>query len=164
VSLEGYLLFKTGRGVKLGTRSDFYVGVGEKAEWIGSYAWDGNPGSIHEDIPLDVFVTEEDYRSQVKNYLAQHGGDATYPENGWPWPWEDSGTTDYAYMWLEGTVLISCFGSPLYTFKEEQKFLNELHNDDEEFEPKGAAPIFPNMKDRQNVRWDGGSGVIVISG
>jgi hypothetical protein len=28
----------------MGTRADFYVGRGETAEWLGSIAWDGNPG------------------------------------------------------------------------------------------------------------------------
>ena len=26
----------------MGTRADFYVGVGKKAEWLGNVAWDGD--------------------------------------------------------------------------------------------------------------------------
>jgi hypothetical protein len=46
--------------------------------------------------------------------------DATRPEDGWPWPWEDSRTTDYAYAFDNGKVWASCFGYAWFDPLEEE--------------------------------------------
>ncbi|HKI68790.1 MAG TPA: hypothetical protein VKA67_04320, partial [Verrucomicrobiae bacterium] len=46
---------------------------------------------------------EDEYRAAVAEMLAGRE-DATLPEMGWPWPWNDSNTTDYAYAFRDGKV------------------------------------------------------------
>lgn len=134
----------------MGTRADFYDGRGLDAEWLGSIAWDGYPGGIPRDLleATDAAL----FRNQVTIFLASRE-DATLPERGWPWPWEDSGTTDYAYALDEGKVWGSCFGYEWFDATQPEP------------EDRGSkVAVFPNMKDRQNVRWDKGSGVIILGG
>ncbi len=43
----------------MGTRADFYVGLGEQAEWLGSVAWDGNPDNDVAAInQLEAFINQ----------------------------------------------------------------------------------------------------------
>jgi len=43
----------------MGTRADFYVGIGPEAEWVGSIAYDGYPDGVIADYKTDV--SEFDY-------------------------------------------------------------------------------------------------------
>lgn len=154
----------------MGTRADFYVGRGASAEWLGSIAWDAYPEGLPDDV-LDA-KTEKLFRQRVETFLADRE-DATRPADGWPWPWEDSGTTDYSYA-FDGGVWITCFGHGWRTTKEWRAHdaalrLYEGRADDE----KGEEPPelwddgkveFPDMKDRQNVTLGKRSGVIVVGG
>ena len=138
----------------MGTRADFYVGRGEQAEWLGSIAWDGYPPGVFDNMDVLRQVTEEDaWRHHVSEFLAIRD-DSTLPEAGWPWPWEDSGTTDYAYAFDGGQVWGSGFGTAWFVVAD-----GEPEADDRG--PETAT--FPNMKERQNVRWDSGSGLLVIA-
>ncbi len=91
----------------MGTRADFYVGRGPEAEWLGSIAFDGYPSGNPE--PIFSADSEGEYRRLVEVVLASNDC-ATRPADGWPWPWPDSGTTDCAYAWDRGKVLVSWFG------------------------------------------------------
>lgn len=154
----------------MGTRADFYVGRGETAEWLGSIAWDGYPNGIDQNI---LFATEEaDYRNFVSDFLAnRRSGDGTTPDMGWPWPWEDSRTTDYAYAFDGGAVYGSCFAHGWFVAKDALGPGSDVYDDDEDAE--GPLPgvteektvVFPNMKDRKNVAIPGSnrSGVTVLT-
>lgn len=91
----------------MGTRADFYIGRGEKAEWIGSIAWDGYPGDRTHGI-LSA-ANKHQFLGAVTALAGEN--DFTRTAEGWPWPWETSATTDYAYAWDDGAVYVSCFGS-----------------------------------------------------
>lgn len=78
----------------MGTRADFYVGRGEKAEWLGSIAWDGYPDGIPKQI-LNC-TGEAAFRHAVDEFMKGRD-DRSLPADGWPWPWDNSRTTDYAY-------------------------------------------------------------------
>jgi hypothetical protein len=81
----------------MGTRADYYVGKGKSAEWIGSIAWDG-----HEvEASIKRSKSEKSYRKAVADFLATRN-DATLPKDGWPWPWDDSGTSDCAFTFAGG--------------------------------------------------------------
>ena len=83
----------------MGTRADFYVGRDPATmEWLGSIAMDGYP----EGNPAEVLNcwTEDDYRRRVAEMLRRETH-ATTPDQGWPWPWVDSGKTDFAYAFDE---------------------------------------------------------------
>lgn len=135
----------------MGTRADFYVGRGANAEWLGSIAFDGYPtGHPSDVIPA---TTEADYRARVAKMLAgvYH---ATLPEHGWPWPWDDSRTSDYAYAWDAGRV----WGHGCCWFDAT---MIEPEEDEHECAGEGA---FPDMSSRKAVTFGKRSGLIVISG
>ena len=134
----------------MGTRADFYVGKGENAEWIGSIAWDGYPKEIPEEILKAK--SEEEYRKNVEAFLEKRD-DGTLPAQGWPWPWEDSGMTEYAYAFDNGEVYLCSFGTKWFLPSEEK----ELESDVKE-------AIFPNMANKQKVTLGERSGTIIIQG
>ena len=158
----------------MGTRADFYVGRGENAEWIGSIAWDGYPSGIkptstnkdrwgcseHEPRPkgahLFASADEATFRDRVEQFFANRE-DVTRPAEGWPWPWDDSGTTDYAYAFDGGKVYASCFGSAWWLASRKAP--------DDPDSVRGAKAVFPKMERGRFARpGDKRSGVIVIEG
>lgn len=136
----------------MGTRADFYA---EDMTWLGSIAWDGYPGGI--DLDLLRSTSDAVYRANVARFLAGRD-DATLPERGWPWPWDDSRTTDYAYALRDGAVHASSFGSPWFALDLDAEEYGEPRD------PSGDPAEFPNMAERKNVRLDGGSGLIILGG
>ena len=130
----------------MGTRADFYVGRGEHAEWLGSIAWDGYPRGIDKQV-LGC-QSEEAFRHAVATFLAGREN-KTLPEQGWPWPWMDSSTTDYAYAFDEGQVWAA----------------SEGWFDPNKPEPDDAGPpaVFPDMsKGKQREKFGAHSGILVI--
>jgi hypothetical protein len=141
----------------MGTRADFYVGKGEKAEWLGSIAWDGYPEGINKGV-LNA-RTERGFRQALKNFFSERD-DVSKPETGWPWPWEDSQTTDYAYAFDAGKVWVSGFGRPYLTVKQRDKVgaSEELYKE----YSKRPKQVFPNMKEKQKTTFGPRSGLMVI--
>ena len=135
----------------MGTRADFYIGTGRTTEWMGSIAWDGYPDGIDRAV-LEARDREE-YKMQLGSFLSGRD-DVTLPRDGWPWPWEDSGLTDYAYAFDGERVLCSCFGSPWQVATEFKGV-----EDNEDFD----KVEFPNMADIQKVVLGKRSGLIVVS-
>lgn len=118
----------------MGTRADFYIGRGPDAEWLGSVAWDGYEWEA-EDSDLMSAKTTDEFRAAVAAIEAERD-DFTTPAEGWPWPWDDSNTTDYAYVFHDGAVTI----------------------------PSGSVDWLPNMAARKNVQWGKKSGLVVAGG
>ena len=140
----------------MGTRADFYVGRGKEAEWLGSIAFDGYPKGLPSKRAggqdLKQAATEEEFRNRVKAEL-EGRDDATFTVQGWPWPWEDSRTTDYSYAFDKGKVWASSFGSEWFLATDpEPDVLDDR--------PKTA--VFPNMKHLMNVTFGKRSGLVVI--
>ena len=138
----------------MGTRADFYIGRGVKAEWIGSICWDGYP----EGNPCGLKGADGDeelFRVGVETLLSESENGPTRPSEGWPWPWENSQTTDFAYAFADGQVWVSRFG-------REWVLFSDYDADDET--DRGYAE-FPDMTDVQNVKLGGpGSGIIIVGG
>ena len=128
------------------------MGRGKHAEWLGSTAWDGYPEGLPQ--ALKDALTEGAFRAEVSRHLASRD-DATLPEDGWPWPWSDSRTTDYAYAFDDGQVWGCYFGYRWFPASEEDP---ELPDDC----PKEAD--FPDMSARRSVApaGDRRSGVMVF--
>lgn len=130
----------------MGTRADFYVNDGPQAEWLGSIAWDGYPDGIP-----DVILNAEDeagFRSAVAGFIAGRE-DGTTPQMGWPWPWNDSGTTDCCYAFKNGEVMRGRWGT--------------LYRDPEADDPSEViGGNFPDMSDRKAMTMGKRSGVIVL--
>ncbi|TQK10201.1 hypothetical protein [Herbaspirillum sp. SJZ107] len=137
----------------MGTRADFYVGKGKNAEWLGSIGWDGYPDGITEAVRSAT--DEASYRAAVSSFFAARN-DVTLPEHGWPWPWNDSGTTDYSYWHFDGKTMASGFGGGLFACDEEEP------EDDDDLE----VVEMPDMSARKKVAAAGSdrSGVIAVGG
>ena len=76
---------------------------------MGSIAWDGYPDGI--ELAILEARDRKTYQKKVNDVLFSRD-DKTLPGDGWPWPWKDSQTTDFAYTFDGEKVLCSCFGSP----------------------------------------------------
>lgn len=160
----------------MGTRADFYIGRGADAEWLGSIAWDGYPPGItphgektvrrynemvhvDEEWPAGAHLfdatNEADFRARVERFF-QYRKDVTRPAEGWPWPWEDSCTTDYAYAFDGGTVWASCFGHAWF----DPRVVQDGDNGDM---PGEKCAVFPQFsKERMAPVGSDKSGVMVI--
>lgn len=132
----------------MGTRSDYYVGRGEQAEWLGSKAWDGYPSGVPDSL-LQA-KDEESYRQAVATHIAE-GDDGTTPDQGWPWPWNDSRTTDYAYAFEGGQVWASPFGYGWFKADGPEP---------EESDWPKSKEVFPDMSERKDIAWDKRSGLL----
>lgn len=142
----------------MGTRADFYVGRGEDAEWLGSIAWDGYPEGIDQAV---LEATKEPRYREAVAHLIRTREDGTEPSMGWPWPWENSATTDYAYAFDEGKVWASCFGDAWH----DPDFERWDDEKEEEIEPPGPPATFPDFSEQKHSAPAGSqrSGVMVIS-
>lgn len=143
----------------MGTRADFYDKQGVDAEWLGSIAMDGYPDGVFGDAPY-LFtepVSAEEWRTWVAEFLANDKY-ATLPEQGWPWPWENSQTSDYAYALHDGRVTGCSFGYSWFVVDPEA----ECYGEPDEEAPDEKEP-FPDMSSRMNVTYGPRSGLIVLS-
>lgn len=136
----------------MGTRADFYIGRNETAEWLGSIAWDGYPDGIA--APVVEASTVDGFRNAVIQFAAGRD-DWTSPDMGWPWPWDNSGTTDYAYAFDGGIVWASCFGGPWFDASQPEP-------EDIDSHPARTEP-FPDMSQRKATTLGPRSGVIITS-
>lgn len=141
----------------MGTRADFYDGVGEEAEWLGSVAWDGYPSGF--DRSLFLPTTTQGWRDRIAA-LGVSRDDFTDPSRGWPWPWNTSGTSDFSY-WLDGdTVMVDVYGRLVPAL-----MIHDDGYDDENEDLFATYPQtrYPDMTEQKNVRLGGpGSGLIVV--
>jgi len=151
----------------MGTRADFYIGIDKNAKWLGSIAWDGYPEGIDEAV-LQA-TTEDEFLVALVNF-AEGRNDWTKPEMGWPWPWDDSNTTDYAYGFSGGEVLSNCFGHGWQT-PDDRTAKQETYQAWEDADYEGEEPEdgpfsfptdFPDMTDIQSVTLGARSGIILL--
>jgi hypothetical protein len=160
----------------MGTRADFYIGRGKDAKWVGSIAWDGYPDGIclttdkqmldmpgvfeSEEFPKRKHLfhskTEKVFLSRLEQFF-KNRKDVTRPESGWPWPWNDSHTTDYAYAFDPKTKTVwATFGTNWFKASgKEPDYENRSNSNNVEF---------PDMSKVKNVTLGAGSGLIIIGG
>ena len=137
----------------MGTRADFYVGKHETAEWIGSIAWDGYRAGI--DNAVLSAVTEESFRAAITRFFTKRE-DATLPDQGWPWPWDTSATTDRSYWFFDEKVHEVRWGGCYVPVS--------VPNDDfEDAEEQGEPVQFPDMSDQACVTLGSRSGLIILN-
>jgi hypothetical protein len=142
----------------MGTRVDFY----SDREWLGSLAFDGyrihemkeQHTSRSEDSRLcwliKTAMSDAAYRQAVAGLL-KINDDGTVPSDGWPWPWDDSCTTDRAVVFTDGTVKHYAWGK-------------EIVEGDDDAEGPEMSGGWPNMSTVKNaVIGTKRDGVIVVS-
>lgn len=151
----------------MGTRADFYVGRGTNAEWLGSIAWDGYDIS---GFKIEEAKTEKTFRKRVAAFLASRN-DATLPEMGWPWPWDDSNLTDEVWA-FDSKQFWNAHGYPesrWYKVKEDgsvEQFRGDEDEQPERFakwESRHEIAVFPNMEDKKALTLGKRSGLIVVN-
>jgi hypothetical protein len=138
----------------MGTRADFYIRKEGKMKWLGSQGLDGYPEGIDDKV-LQA-TTEAEFELSVNEYL-RNRNDATFPKDGWPWPWNDSRTTDFSYIFEDGKVMASNFGYKLF----DPLIISEDDGDDDD--DVKLEGYFPDMKNIQNIAYDKRSGAIFLS-
>jgi hypothetical protein len=139
----------------MGTRADFYVRQDNQMRWIGSKGLDGYPDGIDKKVLNSKTAKEFEY--ETESFLKGEN-DATFPSEGWPWPWNDSRTTDYSYIFENGKVMASCFGYPLFDP------LAEVAEDDGPENESKMEGYFPDMGQFKNVKFGGpASGLLVFT-
>lgn len=143
----------------MGTRADFYKTQKDEPElvWLGSIAFDGYVDGISESV-LHA-TTVEEYEERLEEFFGGRD-DVTFPKEGWPWPWNNSETTDCAY----------CFnGDGVMYYKGKGDWCgwgDAMNWDDGLIDEPPAKWIHrvPDMSDKKNVQWGKKSGMIIITG
>jgi len=90
-------------------------------------SWDGYPNGI--DKAVIHAKTEGEYLAALENFLKARD-DVSRPTDGWPWPWNDSRTTDYAYTFRNGGVYAWSFGHGPFPAWEDQPEEDDGEKDD----------------------------------
>ena len=129
----------------MGTRADFYIGTGLNAEWLGSVAYDGYKWQEDPNCALMQAKTEGEFRKAVADISDRD--DWTAPEQGWPWPWKDSCTTDRQYAFVDGKTQAFSFGRPIPQSEDEEQ--------------PDKVP-WPDMSQRKNITLGARSGLMVF--
>lgn len=125
----------------MGTRADFYTESDDGLVWQGSVALGGYPGGFDD---LRAIEDEADF-TRFMDRVSERV-DFTHPEQGWPWPWDDSETTDFAYKFVNGHGLYVTKGSSWVK-------LDRLDDGENGRDYDGEPTDFPDMSDRANVTY-----------
>lgn len=90
-------------------RADFYTGSGLNAFYIGSLSRYGDPISV----PADILI-QTNWR-MYEHMVEEHIQNSKYGHLGmWIWPWPHSGSTDYAYFFINGKVFCTMQGGSFF--------------------------------------------------
>ncbi len=127
----------------MGTRADFYIGKGIDAEWIGSIAWDGGRGCIDKQV-LNC-TSEQAFRQAVMDFFKERD-DVSLPADGWPWPWDDSSTSDCSYWFFDGQIWDAVDDKYLSVLEDEPTDDNR-----DTFLADKESIDYPDMSEKQNV-------------
>jgi hypothetical protein len=163
-------------GENMGTRADFYSGKGKTAEWLGSIAWDGNRDGICQQI-LNC-TSDAAFRHAVASFLASRD-DGTTPDQGWPWPWEDSGMSDCHYWFFDGRCWegrgeCKRYGEVYVPADEPEPDWSLIEKADQDHADAVEAALydawlggrdrieFPDMSVKKNVTFGARSGLMII--
>lgn len=150
----------------MATRADFYVGWGDGMRWVGSVAWDGYPSGTSASIDNYGILrarTEAEFLAGIAK-MAEARDDFTAPEMGWPWPWADSSTTDFAYAFDGDRVYVSREDHDNNADWVEAAAFEAGPLTEEQIEalPSCGPILFPDMTEVQNVNFGERSGVMFI--
>ena len=74
--------------------ADFFLGVGEGAEWLGTLRLQGDPDDLPRALREARWPSE--YRRLVAALLRSRV-DGVRPHQGWPWGWDTANGTPHVY-------------------------------------------------------------------
>lgn len=149
----------------MGTRADFYLGRDPATmKYLGSLGWDGYPRGImrnpgRPDGDRVLLATNADEYEAAVGMMITSCSDGSLPErDGWPWPWDDSGTTDYTYAFDDGVVYASIFGREWFVPVENGMPREPVDG----YSDLDSTVVFPNMVAIKKATLGPRSGLIVI--
>lgn len=152
----------------MGTKADFYLETEAGLEWIASYCYNGFPHGIAERIGLYKAKTANEFRNILYEGLNSDSA-TTFPEMGWPWPWDNSRLTDYAYLFRPSTGMVYVSDPPRcwltiheYTLTLAEKGYEGFYDWWERLGTVRGLPQFPDMSGIKNVTRGPRSGLIVF--
>jgi hypothetical protein len=90
------------------SKADFYSGLHEDSQYLGTITTFGSPWNIPLNILLSTNKTE--YEELIDSFLDERG--VVIRE--WDHLWPDSRGTDYSYFFHEGKVYCSIMGDKLF--------------------------------------------------
>lgn len=148
----------------MGTYADFYIGTKpETMEYLGSLFWDGYPDNDEIKALFKQCTTKKTYRNEVIKFIGEQEG-ALADSGGWPFPWNSSETSDWAYTWTKDGIKCSAENrwTDYWAWIAHEEKVAELwksspHEDEPPF-PFTNEPDcdFPDMTaKRKQVRMDG---------
>jgi len=147
----------------MGTRADFYIRKEGSMEYLGSIGWDGYPsGVIEYGEKMLKATTEKEFRDELNAFFLKRNDVSVPGLHGWPWPWEDSCTTDYSYVFEGNKVMVSNWGYPLFDPLFDP-LIEQKDEDESEDEERKLENFWPDMSPYKRVRMDKGSGLIVLT-
>ncbi|WP_410647999.1 hypothetical protein [Amycolatopsis sp. cmx-4-54] len=99
------------------TRTDFYLGTGPSATWLGSLQFVCHPDNLLKDPHGRTALTARQptaYREAVRDLLpiwaVKEFGAAHEPRNGWPWDWDTSHRNDWIITHYDGAAHMTAGG------------------------------------------------------
>lgn len=100
----------------MSTRTDFYIGRGLKAKWVGSCQDGFTPFECERKEVVDICnsSTEAEFVKNVNIMISNPSHSGTTPETGWMWDYPNSIGTDYIYVFSYKNVKCSYRGSILF--------------------------------------------------
>lgn len=168
----------------MGTRADFYAEKNNQLVWLGSFAFDGycigeadendvspndkkNRTRTYLESAIKNATDCDKYASLVREYLNKLDH-SSFPENGWPWPWNNSKLTDEVYVFSDGCVWRQYGMEGSYEDQSTPAYFYRAH--EIEWDDEGGVIdtierrkfLMPDMTDKQNVAIGKRSGLITI--
>lgn len=103
----------------MGIKADFYIKDGDSLKWQGSVEWNCDEKSIPNNLVQSS--SNEEFLENLSAYLSSNENAYTA---GWPWHWNSSKQSDYAYIMNaeRGAVYISRHNSPCYTIYDYRNY------------------------------------------
>jgi hypothetical protein len=127
-------------------RADFYTLDEDRGMvWLGSVTKFGDPSMV----PAEILIQNglQNFEFELDDYLECHPYGVKASE-GWPWEWEDSQMTDYAYLFIpsEEMVFFSMMEEDRHTKLYAPIKIKLGYGLDESFCLFREGVLFPNMK------------------
>ena len=115
----------------MSTRTDFYIGKGKKAQWLGSCIDGFCPIECERAEMVNICSSKKEvnYIKFVNEMLSNKSHQGVTPEKGWQWDYDTSIGSDYIYCFSHSTVKCSYRGSiffnPMKTLKYDKNIMLE---------------------------------------
>ena len=132
----------------MGTKADFYIGIGANAEWFGSLLQNGDPWHI----PIEIFIQVNRimFEELTLDFLKKCNGVIAQNKDKWPHIWSDSRVSDYSYIFYPGHEKVYMYQMGCELLFDPVKILQGFSI--MESNSYLDAPIFPLMRKETKMK------------